>query len=176
MSDPKLGRFLDGTQDRDAIHIAVAPVEAAEELRPGDRIGFVEADNTVRVGKSPTPIGIVDPFLTDRVWKGARFWMVLLPNTITSLRHDWTHPAFGPSMIAESRAWIETFAAELDQTYNRLIAAAEQWIYDEEYTYDNAEVYKRIDRAMWPLFWHHFEIVTGTKVKNHEDTFFTCSC
>jgi hypothetical protein len=186
----KLGKVpLGPDEQRDAIHIAVAPVVAAETLEPGQRIGFVQAGNTERVGKSDKTIGIVDPFLQSAVWEGARFWMFLLPNTITSLRHNWTHPAFGDGATKdESRVWIEGFAAELNQTYSRLMDAAAHWqdgeadiaakrtSWNDNYTYDNTEAYKDVDDAKWPIFWKHYEIVTGTKVRDHEATFFTCSC
>jgi hypothetical protein len=38
---PKLGRLIGGDNvQRDAVHIAVAPVIAGETLKPGTRIGF----------------------------------------------------------------------------------------------------------------------------------------
>ncbi len=88
----QLGQLIDDTQHRDAIHIAVAPVEAAEQLRPGQHIG-VRVDGRAST-RGTAPIGIVDPFLKADVLEGQRFWLFLYPYTITSLRHDWTHPAF----------------------------------------------------------------------------------
>ena len=38
----KIGKLLEPTAQRDAIHIAVAPVVAAETLEPGTGIGFEE--------------------------------------------------------------------------------------------------------------------------------------
>lgn len=76
---------------RDAIHIAMAPVVAAERLQPGQHIGLLDDG---RACASDKPIGIVDPFLVDAVLPGHRLWLFLYPGTVTSLRHDWTHPAF----------------------------------------------------------------------------------
>jgi len=186
MSDSKLGRtWSKYTQERearhrDAIHIAIAPVQAVGELKTGDRIGFAEAGNVERVRKmemDEDAVGIVDPFLKYGVLDGEWFWMFLFQNTITSLRHDWTHPAFGDAITQNaSRAWIKDFAAELDQTYNRLMEAAELWLNDQEYTYDNSEIYKGVSGDKWPVFWKHYEIVTGKKVEDHTATFYTCSC
>jgi hypothetical protein len=80
-----IGKLIEAGQQRDAIHIAMAPVVAAELLRPGQRIAF-EAHSMERVRAFGTTIGIVDPFLTEPVKPGQRFWMLLNPNTITSLR------------------------------------------------------------------------------------------
>lgn len=92
---PKLGKIIeDGERRRDAIHIAVAPVMASTALKPGDHIGLVEDGNTELAGPCENNIGIVDPYLTADVEEGQRFWMFLYPQSITSLRHIWTHPEF----------------------------------------------------------------------------------
>jgi hypothetical protein len=92
---PQLGKLIeDGDRRRDAIHIAVAPVTAAGPLHPGQHVGLLHADDAELVGPCDSPIGIVDPFLAAPVEPGQRFWLFLYPNTITSLRHAWSHPAF----------------------------------------------------------------------------------
>jgi hypothetical protein len=90
---PNIGELCTDDARRDAIHFAVAPVEAATDLRPGEYVGVTQG----RASPHATPVGIVDPFFQGQVKKGQRFWLFLYPNTITSLRHVWTHPAFSPS-------------------------------------------------------------------------------
>lgn len=86
-----LGMIHFKSEGRDAIHLAVEPVEAGEDLEPGQDIGL-ELDGKAYAGQRP--VGIVDPFLPRTVRKGERFWLVVYPRMITSLRHVWDHPAF----------------------------------------------------------------------------------
>lgn len=101
---PQLGQLItNGDRMRDAIHIAVAPVMASVNLRPGQPIALVQSDDGhgYSVADAPASLaqGIVDPFLTEPVTSGQRFWMFLYPGTITGLRHVWTHPVFAKAAL-----------------------------------------------------------------------------
>lgn len=111
MNDLKLGTIPEDTAQRDAIHIAVAPVVAGEKLLPGQHVGQV-ADG--KFGVCENPIGIVDPFLMSPVEAGKRFYLCLYQNTVTGMRHHWSHPSFGAyDPMEESRRWLEAYAAKL---------------------------------------------------------------
>lgn len=181
-----LGMIISENEKRDAIHLAVEPVTAADKFWPGDRVALGPNGTAVKVGKV---VGIVDPFLEEPVERGERFWLVVLPRTIRSLRHVWEHPEFPDSgetvkaaeiaeldAVSKSKKWIEAFAAKIDQTYSRLMNAAESWIEYEDYTYDNTEAYKS-HWDQFPEFWTHYEVVTGKKIEDgKKESFFTCSC
>lgn len=103
MHEVQLGKLIETPQQRDAVHIAIAPVVATMKLHPGQEIGFVD-DGNVRVGTVAAPLGIVDPFLKHPVNPEQSFYMFLFPNTITSLRHNWTHPAFSQEPGVDAKA------------------------------------------------------------------------
>src|SRR5262245_61412735 len=89
----QLGQLVpDGELRRDAVHVAIAPVTAGFSLLPGEHVSLRESDGRAVLGGEP--VGIVDPFLKTAVQTGQRFWLCLYPNTVTSLRHVWTHPVF----------------------------------------------------------------------------------
>lgn len=173
MDNPKLGRIIEGTANRDAIHMAIAPVVASERLAPGQHIGLVEDAAT---GAAKELLGIVDPFLAGPVFKGERFFMFLYPNTITSLRHEWEHPAFGKKAPdANSEIWLREFAViEAQLSYESLLAAAHGYLKDGDYLCEGGtwEGFHLPDE-----FWDHFEVVTGRKVSTADrGNFFSCAC
>lgn len=89
-------------EKRDAIHLAVEAVTAAEDMVPGQRIGIIEGhaypSGSVyfgEQGKVEVPYhGIVDPFLKLGPKSGDRFWFVMKPREVRSLRHVWEHEDF----------------------------------------------------------------------------------
>lgn len=177
-----LGTLIDENAKRDAIHLAVEPCIAGERLLAGQRIGIVNGKGSKKADKI---LGIVDPFIEDGVvLKGERFWLIVLPRTITSLRHVWSHPEFPentseltPEPLDEkalSQKWIDNFADQIRQHPVSLMKAADNWVEYEDYTYDNTEAYKDHWEA-FPEFWKHYEVVTGKKPKD-PSSFFTCSC
>lgn len=169
-----IGNIIDEREKRDAIHLAVEPVLAAEKLFPGQDVG---PDGTTK-----NPVGIVDPFLKSPVFPGQRFWLVVYPRQIHSLRHVWTHPAFidepevqgvAPALHkkAASEAWLREFISRADcPDYETVIAAAAH--NDEEYLqFNGSDAHGDIP----PEFWDHVEVVTGRKVPKRA-TYFSCSC
>src|ERR1700728_791938 len=110
-----LGMIIDETQKRDAIHLAVEPIIAKEKLLPGQNVGVN--------GTTENPVGIVDPFLKNPVEIGQRFWLVVYPRQINSLRHVWTHPDFPEEIIdkkeqniIDSIEWIKNFVRETQES------------------------------------------------------------
>lgn len=178
----KIGRLIEGTAERDAIHVAIAPVTADEKLVPGQRIGFVSGSGDrveAKIGAALAHevIGIVDPFIPTLVEPEERFYMLLLPNTITSLRHEWIHPAFASNAaekIAAAKGEIQKQADDAGLDYDEMMAAAERHLKYKDYLCEGG----RWDgHYLDPSFWDHYETVTGVKVGDNErGSFFYCSC
>ncbi len=192
-----LGTILDNNQKRDAIHLAVEPVEAGETLFPGAHI-------TVKNGKAfktkvGEGLGVVDPFLPGMVEKGQRFWFVMYPRMVHSLRHVWTHPSF-PDEVADvppgsvgitkqtSETWLREWCAAHDcpdyETVMELIegkltlADEDRVYYSSAGTYDSDYLHFNGTDAHGEIpmeFWEHVENVLGKKVKYHP-TYLSCSC
>lgn len=186
MSNPNqlgLGQIITTEQSKDAIHVAVAPVESDELLKPGVHVRLTASGKAVETNRA-SAIGVVDPFLNARVQKGERFWLFLYPGTITSLRHDWSHPAFEgtpePTQaklddnVSKSRKWLEAFAADFGADVDALINAAN--------TGNASRVCgsKRSfnEQAHEPEFWEHIETVTGQRFgsEHREKICFSCIC
>ncbi|MDF3208443.1 MULTISPECIES: hypothetical protein [Mesorhizobium] len=175
---------------RDAIHLAVEPVVAGVRLRPGER---VKIEKGCAVPARHDATGIVDPFLGGLVQSGQRFWFVVLPRTITSLRHVWSHPSFpeeatfhadadehyvapAPPNKETSEAWLREFVKNSDcPGYEAVMAAAvgdgaESW--DDDYLHFNGQdAHGKIP----PEFWDHVEVVTGQKITKRA-IYFSCGC
>lgn len=179
MSDVKLGELVDASAQRDAVHVAIAPVIAVERLHPGQHIGFITG-NKEKVGSSSLNlIGVVDPFLKEDVLQGQRFWIFLYPKTITSLRHDWSHPAFSATDLKEdAEKRIREIAAICDMGYDMLMNAAGHWLAYGDYTTQHGyESWRDNFPAYAEEFWKLYSQVTGATVpEDKRENFFSCSC
>lgn len=97
MQEPiPLGKLARPEAKRDAIHVAIIPVIADHDIMPGVPCGLIvtEPDKPLRASMTADSIGIVDPFYPKRIKQGERFYLCLYPNTVTGMRHCWSHPAF----------------------------------------------------------------------------------
>jgi hypothetical protein len=180
-----LGTIIGEGQGRDAIHLAVEPVIAAESLPPGTNVGFVKGG--VGITGCDKFLGIVDPFLKQSVQKGERFWLVVYPRQITSLRHVWSHPAFPESdmkattsTVGSDEQWIRDFAANVGLKYSVLMEGAAEWVeskkrggWGEYLCFGGLLEGEYVPEEFWP----HYEAVTGRAVEEeHRGSFFSCSC
>lgn len=186
--------LTDDVGGRDAVHVAVIAARAGHPIIPGAHVGLragsVEPDLIAETkGDDADCIGIVDPFLQDRLKKGQRFWLYLYPRTITSLRHNWTHPKFAdaqagtvyarPTDRASSEAWLRDFIVRSDcPSYETVVSVAigeggcKQWS-DEYLHFDGMDAHGDLPSE----FWDHIEIVTGHKIPHdRRPKYFSCSC
>lgn len=197
--DPtKLGMPIIGPAERDAIHVAIVPVTSDEVLYAAQHVGLVKG-TLDKVTPSVAPhIGIVDPFWKGPVYPGSRFYMVLFQGSITSLRHDWTHPAFETAPVVpvkrERKAkakiepeivlpivdagaspnWIRDFASSVGLSSVILMDGAASYLHCGDYLCFGGLL---AGKDVPDEFWNHYEIVTGTIVApENRGTFFTCSC
>lgn len=192
MSEATLGEFTSGQDfQRDAVHVAVIPCVASEDMKPGDRIN---RSHDGYAKKSPSGHGIADPFLitkTDVIKSGQQFLMCVLPGTVTGMRHQWQHPDFADDRKIlcskeESETWLREYTKTADcPGFDIVVAAAigEQIDWDSRY-YDQA--YEIDDEYFFfggqdahgkipPEFWDHVENYTGKKCP-HRAKHWSCSC
>ncbi|MFT4064338.1 hypothetical protein [Paraburkholderia sp.] len=191
-----LGTIIGPSEARDAIHLAVEPVVAGVDLEPGDDVFLDKGEAFFRSSTGePETVGIVDPFLRGKVRRGERFWLVVYPRQITSLRHVWTHPSFdavpdlpapvklvtaiaddwgsvvAPAALEKPSFDMERAEAEtrLKQFADEIGASLEELI---ERATDHAEAgdyWVEGDRfegqSIPSTFWNDYETYTGRKVK-----------
>lgn len=178
-----IGEKITTPQEKDAIHIAVAPVIVGEKCEPGDHVGFLD-NNTV--GESKKPFGIIDPFLPRGVKPGEKCWVFLYPGSIVSLRHDWTHPAFREAAersekqakatnIEKSEKWLREFISTADcPDYDTVIDAAINGTktFDSDYMhFSGQDAHGEIPAE----FWYHIEVIAGKPITKRPQ-YFSCGC
>lgn len=183
-----IGKSLRGDEQRDAIHIAIMPVIAAEELQAGEHVAFVygTTDQVKRCDPAYAlkPVGVVDPFYTENYWikKGQRVWLFLQPGTIVGLRHEWRHPEIDNPPVAkdEHEKWLKSFADRWRFVYNDMISAASSEASDDWGNYITAQgrdLHSAEELgADHDLFWMHLEALTGKSFNTEHRTKFVWSC
>lgn len=173
MSELKLGHLLDEGAGRDAIHVAIAPVIAGQDLRRAEPVALRDGR---AYPEHVNPIGVIDPFLPGGVETGERCWLFLKPGTITSLRHVWTHPLFDAATpehgAAEMR--LRNFAQSLGFTYDHMLSLAQTYQESDERWPDPSVIEWRFEgMSIYEKFWNDYRLVTGREAK-HDGAFFSC--
>jgi hypothetical protein len=191
-----LGFVIGPNEKRDAIHLGVEPVTAGAYLWPGSHIHLL--DGLAHATQPNNSIGIVDPFLLKALDPGDRFWLIVKPREITSLRHVWEHPAFpssgetagainpGPDPSRElSEAWLRDWCSHADvPSYEAVMAAIDGGWHGKDgdsggYLGDGYLSFGGVDASgdIPDEFWNHVEIVTGKSFPHNKRAYrISCSC
>jgi hypothetical protein len=200
-----LGTIIGPDEKRDAIHLAVEPVYAAEDLQPGAHVKF-DRDGDAMAADPESGVGIVDPFLTTIVSAGEWFWLVVYPRQITTLRHVWEHPSFPPSketnleggvikewqptIVAKVAAetWLKEYAEGVGIDFAMLINAAtgnhvangvadDDYVYTEHYGDSLHFGGQDAYGEIAPQFWEMLSVYTGVEYRASDNpSHFSCSC
>ncbi len=175
-----MGKILpDDARGRDAVHVAVFSAVAGVVLAPSQKVKIEShaGDDTVVGPAEGDIIGIVDPFISDYVMPGARFWVYLLPRTITGLTHQWTHTAFNEvrDESAASEQWLRSFCDVADcPGYDKVMGAVEYAADGGEYGFVLGE---DATGEIPPEFWDHAEVVLGKVIPaGVRSEWFRCAC
>lgn len=184
--EARLGHLIDNPGDqnqRDAVHIAVVPVKARNNLEPGQHVGVTPDGKVAGTpgGLFGEAVGIVDPFLTARVVSGDTFWLFLYQGSVNTLRHEWTHDAFpdahgvAHTSREESVIWLKAYATTI-KPYSSPEKAYESLLDDlqrNEVNFDGTDIdWELKDNAE---FWRHAMAVIG-KPLHPGDFYISCSC
>jgi hypothetical protein len=173
----KLGQLVEPGHERDAIHIAVIPATAGETLKPGQHVGPVPETETIKTSELYLHIGIVDPFLKQKVLSGQQHWLFLYPDTITDMRHHWSHPSFPPSTSTGKKGMhIQQIADRIGKTYEQLLADMTEFATNKYYISNgDDERYSEISSELWEKAWAEFSTITGIE-EDRTWAPYRCSC
>lgn len=190
-----LGTIITPNEGRDAIHVAVLPVQAAERISPGDHV-LINDEGKAEWTKAGEGVGIADPFLVDIIKRGEWFWLLVYPRQITSLRHVWEHPSFPASeppvnMVtvksvqivtedakAASERWLREWIDVSDcpdfyVTIGAMLAQQDGSSYMSDYVhFDGVDAHGEIP----PEAWYHLGIYSGEDLSGDRPSYFSCSC
>ncbi len=165
---------------RDAIHIAVVPVIAADGLMGGDHVDLAYGTtNQVKRAADGEGIGVIDPFLKTYLRKGDRCWLFLHPNTVTGMRHEWVHPVFDaplPMPKSEAEAWLRKFADRWNFDYDEMIATAQEKEGGVVANGIDLHSASELDAGDEAMFWQNIEAITQQKFDDEHRNNFTWSC
>jgi hypothetical protein len=189
MSDAQqnIGKLIEGEAFRDAIHIAILPAIAGEDIQPGDQLKFAYGSTEKVMRWSPyhendrpeAYIGIADPFIYtgwEGIGTGQRFYMFVKPNTVTGMRHHWHLPAVDeaqPPTDDVDELWLRQYCEKHGYAYEDLLSAAQgEQEYVTSYGVDNHKSKPE------PEVWEHLEGVLKKPIPQQirESVHYSCSC
>jgi hypothetical protein len=133
-------------------------------------------------------LGIIDPFMPHYVMPGQRVYMLLKPYTITTLRHEWTHPLIEQpetAQVSDERAaseqYLRAFAEDNGIGYRKMMDAVADAITNavdgDKWGFTGITLDHDIDRYPDEEFWTHYGVVVGRAIApGQRASWLGCSC
>lgn len=184
MSDINLLEAPLQTGVRDAIHVAVVSLLSGADLWPGQPVTWHVTGKSVKLCTgSDVKIGIVNPFMKEAVGYNEKVWIMLYPNSVTGMTHNWSHPEFDEVSIDRELAEsiIENMAESLGMSsYEDSIAKDRLIEYANEYCRHQSGVWPGDDYVAdprdWENFWKAYSAITGNPRPTENRVPFRCAC
>jgi hypothetical protein len=183
----EIGKRLAPTQQRDAVHLAVCPVLATEHFLPGEHVGIKDGKAIKNRGQTEL-VGIIDPFIPHCIVGGEYVFVFLYPGSITSLRHEWTHPKIdvipvpSPPVSIDNKAASESWLRQYAKRVNCYLTPEDAYktlmddIRGRAITYRGSEMHSFGELEDSEELKHHAQIVLGITINWGEFEYFSCSC
>lgn len=192
-NEAKLGTIPKGDEGKDAVHVAIVPIQVGSHgLTVGSPVK-IEGGKAVSTPSAYHAVGILDPFLVREIGRdfelGQWVWLCLFPKTIKGLRHVWEHPAFPltqptstpTSDKSVSEAWLKDYVRKHclywedkpDGGYAEFLryVEVERWIY-----YYGSDCHSLGDVDDADELFRHLSIVLGRRIDASYFEAFTCTC
>jgi hypothetical protein len=190
-----LGKIVPADMEvgRDAVHLATITLTSEVALAPGNRIN-------IRDGKAVKALSgataIVDPFLNEIVLPGEKFLALIMPRTIASLRHVWSHPDIPDEAAVTVEKVVERIVVN---PMDELIRMLDEFGRKLEWPQSGHSLYSTMSGGKWDNYitiydsdahgliaipdecWERYEQIHGERSKHDprdggEGVYFSCSC
>lgn len=168
-----------GNESRDAIHVAVVPVQAATLLQPGDRVR-IDENGRARLTRDAVIDGVVSPFMPHGLIKVDDWcWVMLRPGLVDDMKHVWACRSLdkflAPPSSEESarrRAYAEDHLTRLS---GKLGISLNQTI--EALSYGGcADTDLDWQGEIQEADWEAYESYTGWRRPENCNKYFRCAC
>ena len=192
-----MGKILDNDfpiGDRDAVHVAVICAVANCTLNAGEPVVYKDGKAQLCTSwNEEISVGIVDPFLKEVVREGQKFWLFIKPRTVTSLKHDWDHPAIPADIRTrrkteaqitqernEAEEWLKNWAKREHADWDEVLAEIKSELImkaNNTATIDCVSYGTGSTDIPQPAteFWKKVSLVVGVEIVDAPN-YFSCSC
>lgn len=175
--DPVVGQKITGTKPvyRDALHVAIIPLVAGEDMSPGQKIKLKSPNTDIAVKYDPLKdnihrdyIGVVDPMLHENVVMGERFYGFMKSGVVKGMRHHWDSNQFPTAGLFIKEEEEDVHYKYLKQHCESNSLNLEQFL-ETCQTDEDFMTTMRLepdDYSMDDVFWYHLEQYTGMEFED----------